>query len=142
MTTDDRVDANRPTARQVIDGDTYVVELDLTPVAAGLINDIALALRGNGHLMTLLANNRVGSPEHTNIRAAIVARLQATQALTLTLGPDQAQDLQGELFEAAEQPGYCIGCVDGANYATGASGLCDLCEAASEFRNALAGGRL
>ena len=141
MTTTDRIDANRPTARQVIDHDEYLVELDLTPVAAGLINDIALALRGNGHLMTLLANNRVGSPEHTNVRAAIVARLQATNALTLTLGPDQAQDLQGELFEAAEQPSYCVACVDGANYAT-TGDLCDSCDEAASFRNAMAGGLL
>jgi hypothetical protein len=136
-----RIDANRPTATRIVDGDTYTVEVDLSPIAAGLLSDIALALRGNGHLMTLLANQKVGSLEHTRIRRAILQRLEMTSALKLMLGPDQAEELAGELFEAMEEPSHCEGPCGGENYAT-TGGLCTGCDEAASFRNAMAGGRL
>ena len=141
MTALPRIDANRPTATQVVDGDSYTVELDLTPIAAGLLNDIAVALRGNGHLMTLLANNRVGTPEHANVRASILARLQATRALTLQLGPDQAHDLSGDLWTASAEPSRCEGYCDGENFAS-IGDLCGDCDEIRSSRNAMSGGRL
>jgi hypothetical protein len=136
-----KIDANRPTATQVVDGDSYTAELDLTPIAAGLLNDIAVALRGKGHLMTLLANTKVGSVEHFRTRRLILARLQATRALTVTLGPDQAEALSGELWSASEEPSRCEGHCDGENYAR-IGNLCGDCDEAASFRNAMAGGRL
>jgi hypothetical protein len=141
MTALPRIDANRPTATQVVDGDSYSVELDLTPIAAGLLNDIAVALRGNGHLMTLLANNQVGSREHANVRASILARLQATRALTVQLGPDQAHDLSGDLWTASAEPSRCEGYCDGENFAS-IGDLCGDCDEIRSHRNAMAGGRL
>jgi hypothetical protein len=136
-----RIDANRPTATQVVDGDSYTVELDLTPIAAGLLNDIAVALRGNGHLMTLLANNRVGTPEHANVRAQIIARLQATRALTVQLGPDQAEALSEDLWTASAEPSRCEGYCDGENFAS-IGDLCGDCDEIRSSRNAMSGGRL
>jgi len=121
-----RIDANRPKAERVTDADTYTVTLDLTPIAAGLLNDIALALRGNGHLMTLLANNRVGTPEHASVRDSILARLAHTSALHVQLGPDQAMDLSGDLFDAAGEPDRCEGGACGGEfYTTRADRLCE-----------------
>lgn len=137
--TANRIDANRPTAERVIDGDNYTVTLDLTPIAAGLLNDLALALRGNGHLFTLLANNKVGSLEHTNLRASILARLQATTALQVQLDAAQAMDLSGDLFDAATEPDWCADC--GEAYET-VGHLCGKCDEVASFRNSLAGGRL
>jgi hypothetical protein len=136
-----RIDAHRPVATKVIDGDSYTVELDLSPIAAGLLSDIALALRGNGHLMTLLANNKVGSLEHTRLRRAILQRLEMTSALKLTLGPDQAEQLAGDLFDAMEEPARCEGACGGENYAV-YDGLCVDDDAARSLANASAGGRL
>lgn len=140
--TANRIDANRPHAEKVIDGDSHTVTLDLAPIAAGLLNDIALALRGNGHLMTLLANNRVGSLEHTRIRRQILNRLEQGTALQLQLGPDQAMDLAGDLFNAAEEPERCAGYCDGENYAADGLDLCTQCDEVRSMRNAAAGGRL
>ncbi len=136
-----RIDANRPVATRIVDGDHHTVEVDLTPIAAGLLSDIALALRGNGHLMTLLANTKPGTWDHAKTRQVILQRLEMTSALKLMLGPDQAEELAGELFDAMEEPSRCEGPCGGENYAT-TGDLCTGCDEAASFRNALAGGRL
>lgn len=128
-----RIDANRPVAERVIDGDTHTVILDLAPIAAGLINDIALAMRGRGHLFTVLANNRVGSPEHTAVRDEILRILQRSTALQPVLGPDQADELASDLFEASAEPPWC-GC--GEAYATRVDGDCEACGNRSDVAGA------
>jgi hypothetical protein len=134
MTAADRINANRPTAAQVIDGADFYVTLDLEPIAAGLIQDIAVALKGREHLFTVLANNRVGSAEHTAVRAAILATLAHTSAaLTVTLGQDQADALANDLWEATTEPDWCDDCHQ--QYATD-NGLCEPCARAADCREA------
>jgi len=128
-----KIDANRPVASQVIDGDTIAVTLDLEPIAAGLLNDIAQALRTRGHLFTILANNRVGSHEHTAIREQILTILKAGTALQVTLGADQAEALATDLWEATTEPNWCA-CAE--NYATRPDGNCDSCGATADVADA------
>lgn len=128
-----RIDANRPVAAQVIDGANHAVTLDLEPIAAGLLNDIAQALRTRGHLFTLLANNRVGSHEHTAIREQILTILRSGTALQVVLDASQAEALAADLWEATTEPAWCS-CAE--NYATRPDGNCDGCGAAADVAEA------
>jgi hypothetical protein len=134
MTAADRINANRPTATQVINGADFYVSLDLEPIAAGLIQDIVTALKGREYLLTVLANNKVGSPEHTATRAHILGILAHTPAaLTVTLGQDQADALANDLWEATTEPDWCDDC--GQQYATD-NGLCEPCARTADCREA------
>jgi hypothetical protein len=133
MSAADRINANRPTATQVIEGADFYVTLDLEPIAAGLIQHIAVALKGREYLFTVLANNRVGSAEHAAVRAAILATLAHTTALTVTLGQDQADALANDLWEATTEPDWCDDCRE--QYATD-NGLCEPCARTADCREA------
>jgi hypothetical protein len=133
MSAADRINANRPTAAQVIDGADFYVTLDLEPIAAGLIQDIVVALKGREDLFTVLANNKVGTPEHHTVRVAILAALARTTALTVTLGQDQADALANDLWEATTEPDWCDDCRQ--QYATD-NGLCEPCARAADCREA------
>lgn len=134
MTAADRINANRPIALRVIEPDTFFVALDLEPIAANLIQDLAVALKRNGHLFTTLANLPVGSPEHATIRNQIVDRAREHGALQVTLGQDQADALANDLWEATTEPDWCRDCHQ--VYATRPDLLCDACGLASECREA------
>lgn len=141
MTALPRIDANRPTATQVVDGDSYTAELDLTPVARAILHDLGRALHRNNATWRLKA---IGNPTLSDLeRAGHVKALMplVREALTLTLGPDQAHELSGELWDASSEPSRCEGYCDGENYAT-VGPLCGDCDETASFRNAMAGGVL
>jgi hypothetical protein len=140
-TTRVKIDANRPTATQVVDGDSYTAELDLTPVARAILHDLGRALHRGNATWRLKA---IGNPTLSDLeRAGHVKALMplVREALTLSLGPDQAEALSGELWSASEEPSRCEGYCDGENYAM-VGPLCGDCAEAASFRNAMAGGVL
>ena len=134
MTAANRINANRPIALRVVEPDTYFVALDLEPIAANLIQDLAVALKGRGHLFTALANLPVGCAEWATTRNAIIDRLREAGALQVTLGQDQADALANDLWEATTEPDWCTDCQQ--VYATRPDQLCDACGATSECREA------
>ncbi len=134
----DRIDSKCPTAERLIDGGDHRVLLNLEPIAAGLINDIAMALRTRGHLFTVLANNKVGTPEHTAVRRQILELLSMSgrHPLQVVLGALQADELACDLFAAAAEPPFCEGACGGENYAVRADGLCEPDGEAADLREA------
>lgn len=135
----DRIDANRPAVRKVIEDSAHAAELDLNPVARSLLHDLGRALYHGKAVWRLRA---IGTPGVVNAdRARHVEALLplVREAFTLTLGPDQADELASELWESSADPVMCDLCGD--RYAT--VGLrCGFCDQVLSFNNAQSGGRL
>ena len=84
------------TAEQVCDVDTYVVQVSLDP--AQIIEALAEAMRGKAEKLMLI---RALPPEHSSRRQAFAElRTLLADVFAVTLTPDQAEALGGDLYEA------------------------------------------
>lgn len=132
MSAAEKVNANRPRAERIVEPSDYYVALDLEPIAAALIQDLAVALKGRGHLFTNLANLSVSDPEHSELRKYIVGTLRDMGAFQVVLGQDQADELASDLWEATSEPAWCVDCGD--SYATREHDRCEPCADRTERR--------
>jgi len=91
------------TAEQVVDVDTYVVQVSLDP--AQIIEALAEAMRGKAEKLMLI---RALPPEHSSRRQAFAElRTLLADVFAVTLTPDQAEALGGDLYEATILPEQC-----------------------------------
>lgn len=134
-----KIDANRPTAQRVVDGgDSWHVQLDLTPVAAGLLLDLGRALFDSKQTWRLRA---IGTPglidaeKAKHVQAVLAELLTARRhPLILELGPDQAEELQADLLEATVEPPWCRSCAEA--YAARTDGHCPGCGNTADLADA------
>lgn len=124
----DRTHAVGPTAQQVVDGDTWAVEVDLNPVGPDLLVDLARALHRAG---------RAEQFRRLGIMPAGVSALELTAAihgdpniqtvLRVPVHPDAAERLSSELYDALTEPDVCTWRQgDCCNYVGTDPALCDL----------------
>ena len=91
------------TAEQVCDVDTYVVQVTLDP--AQIIEALAEVLRGKAEKLMPI---RALPAEHSSRRQAFAElRTLLADVFTVTLTPDQAEALGGDLYEATILPEHC-----------------------------------
>ena len=109
----------RPTAEQVVDRDAAAVLLDLNPIVAALLPDIARAIARHPVGRQLFADIGLLHPANPRYGYSF-GRLQALpeirQALTVTLALDQAEELGDQLAHASINPPECT--VPGCGYLT------------------------
>lgn len=107
---DGAIHANLPPVERVIDDDTWNATLDVS-----------------GHVNLALFFQTIGRPENAHLREAVriithnttqldlqascvrelLANTSIRHALTLTLGPSQAEDLGAKLDDASREPDRC-----------------------------------
>jgi len=119
-----------PRATRIVDGTTYAVELDLNPIAASLLTDLARSTQT--WRLEHLKHRQPGSAEFTRHLAALTADPTMQAALTQLIHPDAAEQLSSELWESKDEPGYCTSW-DCANYAT-VLDLCGDCQQEAEAK--------
>ena len=91
------------TVEQVTDVDTFTVQVTLDP--AQIIEALAEVLRGKAEKLMLI---RALPPEHSSRRQAFAElRTLLADVFTVTLTPDQAEALGGDLYEATILPAQC-----------------------------------
>ena len=93
-----------PRATRIVDGSTYAVELDLNPIAASILGDLA---RSSQTWRLRQMQVHPGSPDFTRHLAALVADPAVQAALTVLIHPDAAEQLSGDLWSAKDEPDWC-----------------------------------
>lgn len=91
------------TVEQVIDGETWCVQLTLD--VEHVIGSLAKKLRGHTHQMVLVRQLPPEHPDHIRARAELVQLLDDT--LTVTLTAVQAAGVESALYYAAQEPERC-----------------------------------
>ena len=121
-----------PTAEQVVDRDAAAVLLDLNPIVAALLPDIARAISrhpGGRQLFSDIGLLHPANPRYSYSLGTLQTLPGIRQALTVTLALDQAEELGDQLAHASINPPECT--VPGCGYLTQQWGTpCDDHEAA------------
>ena len=121
-----------PTAEQVVDRDAAAVLLDLNPIVAALLPDIARAIArhpGGRQLFSDIGLLHPANPRYSYSLGTLQTLPGIRQALTVTLALDQAEELGDQLAHASINPPECT--VPGCGYLTQQWGTpCDDHEAA------------
>jgi len=94
-----------PRATRHVDRDTFAVEVDLNPIAASILTDLAWS--SQVWRFRYLAGFPPGSPRYTEHLAALLADPHVQAALTQLIHPDAAEVLSSELWESKDEPDYC-----------------------------------
>ena len=94
---------NPITVEQVCDVDVFVVQVTLDPTA--IVDALAETLRGRTGNLALIRHLPADHPEHVHARAELVRLL--ADVLTVTLTPAQANALDVDLWDAAQEPTRC-----------------------------------
>jgi hypothetical protein len=100
-----------PHVEQHVDGEEYMVDVDLTPAADILLQALAAAMWNNPALFSewsVLMHNQ--SPDDDRRGLAVETFLQnrkVREALTIRLTPDAAEKLRDALDDAAYPPDQC-----------------------------------
>lgn len=99
-----------PTAQQVSEGDAWAVEVDLNPVAADLLLDLARVLQRKELLarqFDCLRLRGLGAGLRGELLAVITADPDVQAALRIALHPDAAGRLSSELYDSLTEPDTC-----------------------------------
>lgn len=119
-----RVEGRRPMAERIIDGQTYTVQLDLTPIMGSILKDLGRALFRAKKLWLLrgLGMARPGSPEEADFQRELLGLAGVHDAFLVQLTASDADELDAELYDAKDEPPRCgnSGC---DNYATTLDGI-------------------
>jgi len=94
------------TITQIVDVDTYSVEVRLDPDA--VLTALAEAMRGNNEKLMLVRHLPPDHPAHQNAYAELLRILADT--FTVTLTPKQADEVGADLYEAGIIPDQCVHC--------------------------------
>jgi len=94
------------TVEQVVDVDTYTVQVTLDPDQVLLA--LAEAMRGNNEKLMLIRHLPADHPAHQQAYAELLRIL--ADVFTVTLTPGQAEALGGDLYEATTLPEECVHC--------------------------------
>jgi hypothetical protein len=94
------------TATQIVDVDTYCVQVTLDPDQ--VLTALAEAMRGNNEKLMLIRHLPADHPAHQQAYAELLRIL--ADVFTVTLTPGQAEALGGDLYEATTLPEECVHC--------------------------------
>ena len=94
------------TATQIVDVDTYCVQVTLDPDQ--VLTALAEAMRGNNEKLMLIRHLPADHPAHQQAYAELLRIL--ADVFTVTLTPGQAEALGGDLYEATTLPEKCVHC--------------------------------
>lgn len=119
------------TVQQVVDGDTYSVQLTLAPDQ--IIKTLADTLIGYHGALVLVAHLAPDNPEHIRARRELVALLAGT--FTVALTPEQASVVESGLYYATDEPNRCTHCRQFASVVVEGDNLCDRCARALDQVN-------
>jgi hypothetical protein len=113
-----------PHVEQTVDGEEYMVDVDLTPAADILLQALAAALHndpGSGAEWSTLGRNRSDDPARREMAVReLLKNAWVREALTIRLTPEAADHLAVVLDDAQFPPDHCTGYEEGdpcRNYA-------------------------
>ena len=94
------------TVEQVVDVDTYSVQVTLDPDQVLLA--LAEAMRGNNEKLMLIRHLPADHPAHQQAYAELLRIL--ADVFTVTLTPRQADEVGADIYEAGILPEQCVHC--------------------------------
>jgi hypothetical protein len=99
-----------PHVEQTVDGEEYMVDVNLTPAADILLQALAQALYADDGLLTewqVLAYTQNQQPRRDLALINVLTNRKVREALTIRLTPASADQLREALDEAAFPPDHC-----------------------------------
>jgi hypothetical protein len=100
-----------PHVEQTVDGEEYMVDVDLTPAADVMLQALAAALSSDPDVLAewslLVINVSVGQARREVAVRELLGNRKVREALTIRLTPDAAEKLFGDLDRATYPPRNC-----------------------------------
>jgi hypothetical protein len=100
-----------PHVEQTVDGEEYMVDVDLTPAADVMLQALAAALSSDPDVLAewslLVINVSVGQARREVAVRELRGNRKVREALTIRLTPDAAEKLFGDLDRATYPPRNC-----------------------------------
>src|SRR5215218_7329520 len=100
-----------PHVERVVDGEEYMVDVDLTPAATTLVEALAAALTTAGGMawsdLCWLRDTPANAVRREDAVRALLGTRAVRQALTIRLTPETADQLHEQLAAAALEPDRC-----------------------------------
>jgi hypothetical protein len=100
-----------PHVEQTVDGEEYMVDVDLTPAADVMLQALAVALSSDPDVLAewsfLVINVSVGQARREVAVRELLGNRKVREALTIRLTPDAAEKLFGDLDRATYPPRNC-----------------------------------